>query len=211
MFIGARQPAGQAQANDLSVAHSSAHANGCAMEEPTTGAVSDPPRVRAQREDANEASRKLGKPVWRSSIGSGAFVLYVDDLSLETFAAPGCDVRMIVNADGSISCAEPNCIKPNFGAAKTKRSADAAAKHLRQVHLPELLVSTRNAAAAAAASIGAASNPRKRKGPGAPMSTFNEGTSRLGLTIVLADQSSSARRGILSRPISSRVLRPRTT
>ena len=146
MFIGARQPAGQAQANDLSVALSSAHANGCAMEEPTTGAVSDPPRVRAQREDANEASRKLGKPVWRSSIGSGAFVLYVDDLSLETFAAPGCDVRMIVNADGS------NCIKPNFGAAKTKRSADAAAKHLRQVHLPELLVSTRNAAAAAAMS-----------------------------------------------------------
>jgi hypothetical protein len=152
---GARAPGPRAQIISLEIFH-------CTMDESARGAAADPPpRVLAQLENADAATRKRGKLTWSSLIGSGKFVLFVDDLNLSTYVASECAVQMLVNADKSISCAEPDCTKPHFGASLKKRSADAAAKHLRLVHLPQLLISTRDGAAALAASIGGASKQRK--------------------------------------------------
>jgi hypothetical protein len=57
-------------------------------------------RVPAQRVVATVAERKRAKLTW-PPVRSGKFVLFVDDLNIDEYAQPVCEVRMIVNADNS--------------------------------------------------------------------------------------------------------------
>ena len=66
-------------------------------------------------------------------------MLFVDDLRLDEYTTPRCDVRMVVHHDGSISYDEPNCENSPFGASTHTRAAAGAAKHLRACHLKKLV------------------------------------------------------------------------
>ena len=66
-------------------------------------------------------------------------MLFVDDLRLDEYTTPRCDVRMVVYHDGALSCDEPNCENPPFGASTYTRAAASAAKHLCAYHLKKLV------------------------------------------------------------------------
>ena len=66
-------------------------------------------------------------------------MLFVGDLSLEDYSAVCCAVQMIVNPDESLSCNDPKCVNPHFGASTYTCAAENAAKHLRAYHLGKLL------------------------------------------------------------------------
>ena len=95
--------------------------------------------VRALPENATQAERNKAKKTWPPVENGGRFVLFVDDLRLDEYTTPRCDVRMVVHHDGSLSCDEPNCENPPFGASTYTRAAARAAKHLRAYHLKKLV------------------------------------------------------------------------
>ena len=95
--------------------------------------------VRALPKNATQAERNKAKKTWPPVENGGRFVLFVDDLRLDEYTTPRCDVRMAVHHDGSISCDEPNCENPPFGASTYTRAAASAAKHLRAYHLKKLV------------------------------------------------------------------------
>ena len=95
--------------------------------------------VRALPENATQAERNKAKKTWPPVENGGRFVLFVDDLRLDEYTTPRCDVRMVVHHDGSISCDEPNCENPPFGVSTYTRAAASAAKHLRAYHLKKLV------------------------------------------------------------------------
>lgn len=95
--------------------------------------------VRALPENATQAERNKANKTWPPVENGGRFVLFVDDLRLDEYTTPRCDVRMVVHHDGSLSCDEPNCENPPFGASTFTRAAASAAKHLRAYHLKKLV------------------------------------------------------------------------
>ena len=111
--------------------------------EPAPGGAPGAPAllsVRALPENATQAERNKAKKTWPPVENGGRFVLFVDDLRLDEYTTPRCDVRMVVHHDGSIfSCDEPNCENPPFGVSTYTRAAASAAKHLRAYHLKKLV------------------------------------------------------------------------
>ena len=110
--------------------------------EPAPGGAPGAPAllsVRALPENATQAERNKAKKTWPPVENGGRFVLFVDDLRLDEYTTPRCDVRMVVHHDGSLSCDEPNCENPPFGASTYTRAAASAAKHLRAYHLKKLV------------------------------------------------------------------------
>ena len=81
----------------------SAMAAVAAPAEPAPGGAPGAPAllsVRALPENATQAERNKAKKTWPPVENGGRFVLFVDDLRLDEYTTPRCDVRMVVHHDG---------------------------------------------------------------------------------------------------------------
>ena len=103
------------------------------------------PSFRALDENADKAARKAAALRWPPVAKGEIFNLFVDDLNAEQYSSVSCSVRMGVVAVDSgekfvLVCHENGCTNKHFGTSTTSAPYHAA-KHLRKVHQPKLLLS----------------------------------------------------------------------